>query len=74
MRYIIFLLMVMAVSCTGLYIEETPNDVYRDTSNTEELERISRKYREFEESFQYDVDELRINGEKELELEDIWEK
>ncbi len=74
MRYIIFLLMIMAVSCTGLYIEETPGDVYRDTSNTEELERISRKYREFDESFEYNVDELRINGEKELELEDIWER
>lgn len=74
MRYILFLLMIIIVSCTGLYVEETPEDVYIETSNTEDLDRISRKYREFDESFEYDIDELRIDGEKELELEDIWER
>ena len=74
MRYILFLLMIMIVSCTGLYVEETPKDAYIETSNTEDLDRISRKYREFDESFEYDIDELRIDEEKEIQLEDIWER
>lgn len=76
MRYILFLLMisVMIISCTGLYVEETPGEVYRDTSHTEELDRIGRKYREFDENFKYNVDELRLDEEKEVNLEDIWEK